>query len=111
MMDLSSVCPTLEKEKVALASILIDGRTEILAEAREFLKAQEKPLPGPQLVDRSRDTLAAQLRVTDLPTVVLLSREGKILFHGRPGEPMLREKIKQLGESKPIPLETADAPQ
>jgi thiol-disulfide isomerase/thioredoxin len=96
MMDLSNVSPSLNKEKVALASILVDGRTEILAEAKEFLKGQDTPVPGPQLLDRSKDSLAAQLRVTDLPTVVLLGTDGKILFHGKPSDEKLLEKIKQL---------------
>jgi hypothetical protein len=103
MMDLSNVCPSLDKEKVALASILVDGRTEILAEAKDFLKGQDTPLPGPQLLDRSKDSLAAQLRVTDLPTVVLLGTDGKILFHGKPSDEKLLEKIKQLPPQKEQP--------
>lgn len=100
MMDLSSTCPSLEKEKIALASILIDGRTEILTEAKDFLKQQKTPLPGPQWLDLSKDSLAARLRVTDLPTLVLLSPEGKILFHGRPGDPRLMEKISAMPAQK-----------
>jgi thiol-disulfide isomerase/thioredoxin len=103
MMDLSNVCPSLDKEKVALASILVDSRTEILAEAKDFLKGQDKPLPGPQLLDRTKDSLAAQLRVTDLPTVVLLGTDGKILFHGKPSDEKLLEKIKQLPPQKDQP--------
>lgn len=103
MMDLSSVCPTLEKEKISLASLLVDGRTEILAEAKDFLKSQEKPLPGPQLIDRTKNSLAGILRVTDLPTLVLLDKDGKILFHGRPDDPKLKEKILSSGATKPAP--------
>ena len=103
MMDLSAVSPSLTKEKIALASILIDGRTEILTEAKEFIKGQEKPLPGPQWLDRTKDSLAAKLRVTDMPTLVLLSPEGKILFHGRPDSPKLMEKIAELPPSKANP--------
>ena len=101
--DLTTITPALNKEKIALASILIDGRTEILAEAKEFLKGQDQPLIGPQLLDRSKDSLAAQLRVTDLPTLVLLTPDGKIHFHGRPGDAKLLEKIKQLPATKEAP--------
>lgn len=101
--DLSAITAALEKEQVALASLLVDGRTEILTEAKEFLKGQDKPLPGPQLLDRSKDSLAGQLRVTDLPTLVLLSPDGKILFHGKPGSPLLLEKIAQLPPIKSAP--------
>lgn len=101
--DLTTITPTLTKEKIALASILIDGRTEILAEAKEFLKGQDQPLIGPQWLDRTKDSLAAQLRITDLPTLVLLTPDGKIHFHGRPGDKQLLEKIKQLPASKKAP--------
>ncbi len=103
MADLSSACPSLQKEKIAIASVLIDGRTEILAEAKDFLREQKTPLPGPQWLDRSKDSLAGALRVTDMPTIVLLSTEGKILFHGRPGDPRLMEKITTLPATLPQP--------
>lgn len=99
--SLGELSPFLVEKNIALASILIDGRTEILAEAREFLKGQDKPLTGPQLIDRVKNSLASQLRVTDMPTVILLSPDGKILFHGRSESPLLREKITALTAKKP----------
>jgi thiol-disulfide isomerase/thioredoxin len=99
--SLGELSPFLKEQKIALASILIDGRTEILTEAREFLKGQDKPLTGPQLIDRVKNSFASQLRVTDMPTVILLSPEGKILYHGRSESPLLREKITSLLAKKP----------
>jgi thiol-disulfide isomerase/thioredoxin len=101
--DLETVAPALAKEKIQLASILIDGRTDILAEAKEFLQGQDTPLPGPQLLDRGKDSLVARLRVTDVPTLVLLSPDGKILFHGRPSDEQLLVKAKELPPLKEAP--------
>jgi hypothetical protein len=99
--SLSELFPFLKETNIALASVLIDGRAEILAEAREFLKGQDKPLSAPQLIDRVKNSFASQLRVTDMPTVILLSPDGKILYHGRSESPLLREKISSLHAKKP----------
>jgi|GEM_PF-1847300 hypothetical protein len=99
--SLGDLSPFLKENNIALASILIDGRTEILAEAREFLKGQDKPISGPQLIDRMKNSFASQLRLTDMPTVILLSPEGKILYHGRSESSLLREKITSLRVKKP----------
>lgn len=95
--DLGALTKLLSEKKVALASILIDGKTEIVAEAKDFLKGLETQLPGPQLLDRQKNSLAGQMRVTDLPTMVLLDPKGKMLFHGKPGDPLLEAAIKQVG--------------
>jgi len=99
--SLNELFPFLKETNIALASVLIDGRAEILAEAREFLKGQDKPLSAPQLIDRVKNSFASQLRVTDMPTVILLSPDGKILYHGRSESPLLREKISSLHAKKP----------
>jgi thiol-disulfide isomerase/thioredoxin len=99
MTDVSGLAKTLPQQKISLSSILVDGKSEIVAEAKEFLKGQETPMPGTQLVDRSKNSLGAQLRITNMPTLVLLTPEGKILFHGPPEDPVLEEQIKLLSAS------------
>jgi hypothetical protein len=96
MNEFTSLRKELNNTKVAFASVLIDGRTEMINEARELLKGLDLPTDAIQLVDRSKDSLASQLRVTDLPAFVLISREGKILSHGREDTPALRAAIQQL---------------
>jgi thiol-disulfide isomerase/thioredoxin len=93
MTDVSGLAKTLPQQKISLTSVLVDGKSEIVAEAKEFLKGQEAPMPGSQLVDRAKNSLGAQLRITNMPTLVLLSPEGKILFHGAPEDPLLEEQI------------------
>lgn len=102
--DLGALTKLMREKKVVLASLLIDGKTEIVAEAKDFLKGLDTPLPGPQLLDRQKNSLAGQMRVTDLPTLVLLDTKGKMLFHGKPGDPLLEVAIKQVGGTvKPTP--------
>lgn len=93
MNEFTALRKELKNAKVAFASVLIDGRTEMIHEARELLKGLDLPADAIQLVDRSKDSLASQLRVTDLPAFVLISREGKILSHGREDSPALRTAI------------------
>ena len=98
--DLSTLNPELLSHNVALLNVLVSDKSEIVAEAKDFLAGQDPPLVGAQLVDRAKDRIAAKLRVTDIPTAVLLSPEGKILFHGRPGDAALTTSLKSLPEKK-----------
>jgi len=103
MNEFSTLREELKDCPIAYASILIDGRTEILSEARELLKGMKQAQQGLQLVDRAKDSLGSQLRVTDLPTLILLSREGKILSHGTSDSPALRAAIRKLETPKKKP--------
>lgn len=99
--DLSALKQVMADKKVILASLLIDDKTEIVTEAKEFLKALGTPLPGPQLLMTKHNNLAGQMRITDMPTMVLVNGKGKILFHGKPGDPLLAEAIKQISSAAP----------
>ncbi len=96
LVEIEDISDKLKEHDVVLASMLIDGKTEILAEAKELLKSMAKPAIGRQLIDSPKNSLAGQMRVTEMPTMILLSPEGKILHHGPPGDPALLEKMSQL---------------
>jgi hypothetical protein len=53
---------------------------------------QEKPLV---LLD-PKQNLARALEITTLPTAVLLSSQGRVLYHGHPLEPGLWRKVRQI---------------
>lgn len=94
--DLTLLQPELKSHNVALLNVLVSDKSEIVAEAKDYLAGQDPPLGGAQLIDRAKDRIATKLRVTDIPTVVLLSPEGKILFHGPPGDAAIVTVLKGL---------------
>ncbi len=81
---------------IAMVSILPDDSPKILTDARAMiLPLGDKP-PGAWLIDRKAEPLAPMLRIQTLPTFVLVSNEGKILFNGAPDDDGLWEKIHAL---------------
>ena len=102
LVQLEDISDKLKEHDVILVSMLLDGKTEILAEAKELLKGMAKPAVGRQLIDSQKNSLAGQMRVTEMPTMILLSPEGKILYHGLPNDPALLEKLSQLAKAGPV---------
>ena len=106
-MELAELEPKLTSRNIALVHNLISGKTEIVSEAKAYLGGLERAIPGPQLIDRPKDRIAHKLRVTDVPTIVLIAPDGKILFHGKPTD----QKITQILETIPNKAAPSEAPQ
>jgi len=69
---------------VAVASILPERSDKVIADAKAMLEATGKKLPGAWIVDAERNPVSAQLRVQNVPVVVLVSPDGTVLFNGHP---------------------------
>ena len=96
MPDYSEVATMLERNGVPAISILLTGTEDSRKDADTFLKDAGGDLPGRWLVDREKRSLVSTFRVQNFPVVVLLSSEGKVLFNGSPGNPVLWEKLKTI---------------
>ena len=70
------------KNNVAFASILLGDDNTLLTSAQEIIIDHTPALPSQWLVDSNKHSLARELRITELPTLVIISKEGKILYHG-----------------------------
>jgi thiol-disulfide isomerase/thioredoxin len=104
--ELAELEPKLTSRNIALVHVLINDKTEIVSEAKAYLAGLERVIPGPQLIDRPKGRIANQLRVTDVPTLVLIAPDGKILFHGKPSD----HSINQVLESIPQKAQPAIEP-
>lgn len=71
---------------VAVASILPETSAEVITDAKAMLEAAGGKSPGAWIVDAPKNPICAQLRVQSVPVVVLISREGSVLFHGHPAD-------------------------
>ncbi|MEK7949032.1 TlpA family protein disulfide reductase [Luteolibacter soli] len=96
MPDFKVTATELEKHKVAVASILVESNPEVMKDAKIILKDLGDKPPGAWLLDSEKDSLQRLLRVQNLPTVVLVSPEGSILFNGHPSEDELWEALSKL---------------
>jgi len=96
MPDFKVTATELEKNKVAVASLLAETTPEALKDAKELIKTLGEKPPGAWLQDREKDSLQRLLRVQNLPTMVLVSPDGSIIFNGHPSEDELWEALSKL---------------
>lgn len=81
---------------VAMVSVLPDDSPAFLTDARALIRPLGDAPPGAWLIDRKENPLALMLRVRTLPTFVLVSNEGRILFNGAPDDDSLWENLHKL---------------
>jgi len=84
---------TLERLGLATVTVLVDRDDEARAATREALAAAEGDPPGAWLLDHAREPLQRTLRVRELPTVVVVAPDGRVLFNGAPGDPTLWRRL------------------
>lgn len=94
--DYAVTAKTLADKGITMVSILTEHSDASLTAARKMiLPLGEKP-PGAWLVDQKDRTLALQLRVQTLPTFVLISNGGTVLFNGDPTDDGLWEALNKV---------------
>ena len=94
--DYAITAKALITKGIAMVSLLTEGSATVLTDARKMiLPLGDKP-PGSWLIDQKDKPLALELRIRTLPTFVLISNEGKILFNGDPTDDGLWEALKKI---------------
>lgn len=69
---------------IALVSLVPDDSPKLLEAARGMIRPMEGKPCGSWLVDSVEKPLGVELRIQALPAMVLVSKDGKILFNGDP---------------------------
>ncbi len=82
--DFVATARLLDQHQFAVASVLAEDATDLLADARKLAESLPKDLPCRWLLDRKTEPLATLFRVQSLPLVVLVHPDGHILFNGDP---------------------------
>ena len=106
MPDFYLTAATLKKNKIPSLSILPTSVPESQLEANQFIKDQKTKTSTPWLIDSSKNSLESAFRVQAFPTVVLLSKNGKVLFNGHPGSGSFWDELKAIAPD----LKQPDAP-
>jgi hypothetical protein len=96
MPDFKASATELEKHGIAIASLLADATPDAITAAKEIVADLGTPPPGAWLVDREKDSLHQLLRIANVPSMVLVSAEGRVLFNGHPSEDRLWEELEKL---------------
>ncbi|WP_193213334.1 TlpA family protein disulfide reductase [Luteolibacter marinus] len=93
MPDFKVTAATLEKNGIAVASLLAEATPETIADAKEMIGGADGALPGTWLIDREKNSMQRMLRVQNVPVMVLVSPDGKVMFNGHPSEDRLWEAL------------------
>lgn len=96
MPDFKAVALELGKHGVGVASLLVESAPDALGDAKAVVAQLGDTPPGSWLADRDKDPLHRLLRVQNLPAMVLVSPEGRVLFNGHPAEDRLWETLSGL---------------
>jgi hypothetical protein len=89
MDDFIATAAMLSANGIAVVSLLPPGVPALAADAREMLQTKRGKPAGAWLVDPENGSLARLLRVRRLPTMVIVSDAGKVLFNGDPSDELL----------------------
>lgn len=84
MPDFSATAAELESHGVAVASLIPENSPKQLNAARAMIDSLDGKPSGRWLVDSPEKPLGRGLRVQNLPTMVLVSPQGAVLFNGDP---------------------------
>lgn len=84
MPDFAATAAELEAHGVAVASLIPENSPKQLNAARAMIDSLEGKSCGRWLVDSLEKPLGRELRVQNLPTMVLVSPQGAVLFNGDP---------------------------
>jgi hypothetical protein len=93
MPDFKIVAIELAKHGVASASLLVESGPDARKDALEIVATLGATPPGAWLEDRGKEPLHRMLRVQNVPTMVLVSPDGGVLFNGHPSEDRLWEAL------------------
>jgi hypothetical protein len=86
MPDFIATATALSSNDIAVVSLIPDDAPQLLTDARAMIQPLGNKVPGAWLIDAKKKSLARDLRIQNLPTMVLVSTAGKILFNGDPTE-------------------------
>lgn len=93
MPDFKTSALELQKNGIAVASLVFEVTPDALKDAGSIVAALGSPPPGAWLVDREKNSFHRMLRIQSVPSMVLVSPEGRVLFNGHPSDDRLWESL------------------
>jgi hypothetical protein len=96
MPDFVATAIALSANGIAAVSLVPDDAPETLTKARALIRPLGGKPPGAWLVDSKDKPLGRELRIQNLPAMVLVSPDGKVLFNGDPTDDEFWEMLKKI---------------
>ncbi len=108
MPEFAAIAAHVAEHGVAVASLLSGDFPELVGEAGETIRDPKLAGSGAWFIDPAGGMFARQLRVRDLPTLVLLSPRGEVLFNGAPDDKALWKALAEIDARIRRPQAPAD---
>jgi hypothetical protein len=96
MPDFVNTARMLSDKGFAVLSLVPDEPPGLLDEAREMIQPHAGKACGAWLIDPGQESLARLLRVRSLPTMVIASAEGAVLYNGDPSDERFWDALRKI---------------
>ena len=112
MPDFLITAKELLSKEINVASILPENSPEVLTDARELVATLGDKPPGKWLIDKKQGSLNRLLRIQSVPTVVLISPNGHVLYNGHPADSGFWDSLMKINPelTRPASSESPDEP-
>ena len=94
--DFATTAELLASNSVAVVSLVPSGPPDFLTKATAMIDPLKGKNAGEWFIDSTATPLARDLRIRNLPAVVLVSDTGKILFNGDPADDRFWDALKKI---------------
>jgi hypothetical protein len=111
MPDFITTARSLSDKGIAVVSLIADDSPALITPAREMIRPLGDKAPGAWLVDSKDKPLGRDLRIQNLPTMALVSPEGKVLFNGDPTDDSFWEALGRIDARITRPDSGLDRPE
>jgi len=96
MPDFYQVSKLLSEKGFHLVSVLTEKSESATKEAKDFIQSLEKKPTCLWLSDNRKAHLTGLFRIQNLPTMVLVGKEGKVLFNGHPADEGFWKRLQKI---------------
>lgn len=96
MPDFARTAAALSSNGIAVVSLIPPGTPEVMEQARAMTRSYAAKPCGAWLVDAAENPLSRDLRIQNIPNMVIVSSAGKVLFNGDPTDELFWETLKQI---------------
>lgn len=93
---IENIAKQCKDNKITFASIITGQDKQLVTAAKESITQATTKLPSLWLMDPNKKSIAKQLRISDLPTIVIITKEGKISYHGAPNNKSLWDNLTKI---------------
>ena len=106
--DFATTSKALEVADISVVTLVGESSAAVKEETLALLAASNTPPPGVWLLDDRTSPLSRTLRIQSAPTMVLVSRDGAVIFHGHPSDQALWDAVTGIAPKFRRPATTSE---